>query len=64
MDLTRESIAEFKKRVASQPIYPSPKVTNNASSYTSQSTAQRSNIDLPQTSSKKKKQKQGKSYYL
>ncbi|CAI2188922.1 8149_t:CDS:2 [Funneliformis geosporum] len=55
-DLSSQSIATFKKHLASQPIYASPKITNNAASSISQGSAQRSNAD-PLPISKKKKPK-------
>ncbi|CAG8441601.1 10047_t:CDS:2 [Funneliformis caledonium] len=55
-DLSSESIANFKKHLASQPIYVSPKITNNASSSNSQGSTPRSNAD-PLPISKKKKPK-------
>jgi hypothetical protein len=58
MNLTSESVAAFKKKRADQPIYAPPKITNNASSSTPQSSAPKSNVPL--SASKKKKPKFGK----
>ena len=60
MSLTSETVAAFKKKQADQPIYAPPKITNNASSSTPQSSTPKLNVT--QSTSKKKKQKFGKSF--
>jgi hypothetical protein len=58
MSFTSETVAAFKKKHADQPIYAPPKITNNASSSTSQSSTPKTSVTL--STSKKKKQKFGK----
>jgi transcription initiation factor TFIIE subunit beta len=55
MSFTSETVAAFKKKHADQPIYAPPKITNNASSSTSQSSTPKTSVTL--STSKKKKQK-------